>query len=177
LAPNLAKRLAIVHTNEDDYDEAELCNRNSRSTSEAKRRHNLSHFRVSTTSTSEEEDENDYLSSRGASVCSALLHAMVQIDDRIPVSPSYTYQVSTVSASSKSSAQLKRKADGPLATPIVIHRGNFTCTATMRVQVKASKPRQPTFEILQANGVGGTKREARHIASAQVSRQKPISGR
>ena len=43
----------------------------------------------------EDEDENAYYASRGASVCSTLLHAMWQIDDRIREPPSYTFELGT----------------------------------------------------------------------------------
>lgn len=165
LAPNLAKQLAIGHENEheNEHDDKRSANLNA-----TIRRHKMAHVYPGTTTTSEEEDENAYYASRGASVCSALLHAMVQIDDRIPEAPLYTYQVSAVPSSTKSNAQLKRKADSPFSSPAMIHRGSFTCTATMGVEKKDPKPGQPSFEILQAVGVGGTKREARHTASAKL---------
>eukprot|EP00980_Cylindrotheca_fusiformis_P022259 scaffold9159_cov121-Cylindrotheca_fusiformis.AAC.1 len=157
LAPNLAKQLAIGHENDSDIDDRMVG-----------RRHRMTHVYPGTSTTSEEEDENVYYASRGASVCSALLHAMVQIDDRIPEAPLYTYQVTAVPSSSKDNAHLKRKADSPFSSQAVVHRGSFTCTATMGVEKEDPKPGQPSFEILQALGVGGTKREARHTASAKL---------
>mmetsp|Transcript_17376 Transcript_17376/g.32951 ORF Transcript_17376/g.32951 Transcript_17376/m.32951 type:complete len:1294 (-) Transcript_17376:188-4069(-) len=44
-------------------------------------------------SASEDVDDDEYLASRGASVCSALLNVMVQIDTRIKEPPSYTFDV------------------------------------------------------------------------------------
>jgi hypothetical protein len=208
LAPNLAKRLAIGHTNDDDDNDDDVekvatgCGEpkapKSSSTTvvtrstvvdASKKRQNWPHLYSpgGTTTTSDEEDENAYYASRGASVCSALLHAMVQIDERIPEAPVYTYQVSTVPPGNGTgmdknnsiySSQLKRKAGGPfLATttttsiassspPIVVHRGSFTCTATMRLHTRGSM--MVCCDVLQAVGVGGTKREARHTASAKL---------
>jgi len=40
----------------------------------------------------QDEDENTYYTSRGASVCSALLHVMIQIDARIPEAPEFKLQ-------------------------------------------------------------------------------------
>ena len=132
------------------------------------------------TTTSEEEDENVYYASRGASVCSSLLHAMVQIDEHIPEAPFYTFEVSTVPPSANMNINgHKRKA----ASSIVIHRGSFTCTATIKLVNKESneeigdglednnnnkQDEEERVEMLQAIGVGGTKREARHIASAKL---------
>jgi len=42
-------------------------------------------------STSEDGDDNAYYASRGASVCSALLHAMAQIDERIKNPPTFAF--------------------------------------------------------------------------------------
>ena len=47
----------------------------------------------SISSASEDVDDDEYLASRGASVCSALLNVMVQIDSRIREQPSYTFDV------------------------------------------------------------------------------------
>jgi len=44
-------------------------------------------------SASEDVDDDEYLASRGASVCSALLNVMVQIDGRIKEQPIYTFDV------------------------------------------------------------------------------------
>jgi hypothetical protein len=44
-------------------------------------------------SASEDVDDDEYLAFRGASVCSALLNVMVQIDSRIRDPPSYTFDV------------------------------------------------------------------------------------
>lgn len=44
-------------------------------------------------SASEDVDDDEYLASRGASVCSALLNVMVQIDSRIRDPPTYTFDV------------------------------------------------------------------------------------
>ena len=187
LAPNLAKRLAIGRNNNDDDDNDKgdgpvLSSRFAKAAIDVSKKRQkpskyLRHVYPGTsTTTSDEEDGNAYYASRGASICSALLHAMVQIDDRIPEIPMYSYQVSTVSSSN---SQLKRKGGPasstavPTHTPpsaIVIHRGSFACTATMKLKHSASTTASDGTElgILQATGVGGTKREARHIASAKL---------
>jgi hypothetical protein len=132
------------------------------------------------TTTSEEENENVCHASRGASVCSSLLHAMVQIDEHIPDASYYTFEVSTVPPSANMNINgHKHKA----ASSIVIHRGSFTCTATIKLVNKESneetgnhleddknntQEEEKLVETLQAIGVGGTKREARHIASAKL---------
>ena len=180
LAPNLAKRLAIGRTNEDEENVEKISGSNALAMGKSKNRYKPSkHFRRvypgTSTTTSEEEDENAYYASRGASVCSALLHAIVQIDDRIPEAPIYSYEVPPVPSSSNS--QLKRKG-GPAApassytqaSDITMHRGPFTCTATMKLKHSAGTTTAEGEEsgILQAVGVGECKKEARHIACAKL---------
>ena len=207
LAPHLASRLAIASGD----------NETSKT---LKRAWNRYPGHTSTT-TSEEDDENAYYASRGASVCSALLHAMVQIDDQILGAPEYSFDVSKIPTTS---AQMKRK--GPASSggsAIVIHRGSFTCTATLKVrprketksrtknhgvgeccEVESTSERKGQLKddpeeeedkktkanasdktnekeawsdaanqitILKASGVGGTKREAKHTASARLLAQ------
>ncbi|KAL7537237.1 hypothetical protein ACHAWF_005701 [Thalassiosira exigua] len=48
---------------------------------------------VSSASDVDDDDENAYYASRGASVCSTLLHAMWQIDNRIREPPSYSFDL------------------------------------------------------------------------------------
>lgn len=48
---------------------------------------------ISSASDVDDEDENAYYASRGASICSTLLHAMWQIDDRIREPPSYSFKL------------------------------------------------------------------------------------
>jgi hypothetical protein len=198
LAPNLAKRLAIGPNK--TRDEVGKQAKDFRvdidySKKRYKPSKQLPRVYPETSTTSEEEDKNTYFASRGASVCSALLHAMVQIDERIPEPPIYTYEVSTVpsnAASTVNNSQLKRKG-GPAsstspsyvpASTIVIHRGSFTCTASLKLVhldskvdmpeseepgiLRDDKDEQFESETLRAIGVGGTKREARHIASARL---------
>jgi hypothetical protein len=209
LAPNLAKRLAIgkndendndddgkdedckkrkpksdkhqvLHEDDDDYSDAKQKQRNPKLPKQQQQQQQVlvkwQHVYPGTsTTTSEEEDENVYYASRGASVCSSLLHAMVQIDEHIPDAPYYTFEVSTVPPTSANGH--KRKA----ASSIVIHRGSFTCTATIKLVNKEAneetgyglednnkQEEEERVEILQAIGVGSTKREARHIASAKL---------
>ena len=145
------------------------------------------------TSTTSEED-NDYYASRGASVCSALLHAMWQIDDDIPEPPSYTYEVCAATAKRKGIAG---------STTIAVHRSSFACTARLIVKRRLSKEgetkksndktedveeikeakkepeenetaqcleeeNQYHVETLSAVGTAASKREARHVASAKL---------
>ena len=151
----------------------------------------------STTTSGEDEDGNTYYTGRGASVCSALLHAMVQIDSRIPEAPQYNFQVVD-----QTLPNIRRRVD-PISeshTAIRVHRGPFSCVA--RLKVKKAKGSlleiKPTAdattliagdagekgnnqdkssytstssgneEVLEAIGIGGTKREARHVASAKL---------
>ena len=161
--PNLAERLAIDATK--------------------KRRCEI--YPGTTTSTTTEddgEDENSYYANRGASVCSALLHAMWQINDDIPEPPSYSYDVPSNSTNSGK--------DGSRPS-------SFACTATLNLRVNetthaaadnkgheinlsdlkiapgdATTPAPParptTIKVLTGVGTGATKREARHVASAKL---------
>jgi Double-stranded RNA binding motif len=142
LAPHLEQRLAIASGREDDYEEHNGKNAMSRSrpgkyggvdysSKKPKRTWNIYPGTTSTTN-SEEDDENAWYASRGASVCSALLHAMVQIDERLPEGPQYAFVMSEMQTAN---AQMKRKgpASSSSGSAIVIHRGSFTCTATLKV--------------------------------------------
>jgi hypothetical protein len=189
LAPNLAKRLAIGHTEDDELQRhptkkdipIPVSDRKEHSKKRPSKWHGV--YPCTSTTTSDEEDENAYYASRGASVCSALLHAMVQIDDRIPEAPNYTYEISAVSAGSgnedegeESETILKRKAETgdslpDSRTPIRVHRGPFSCKASMRLKrTPKENVKHPAkaYDLLQAVGVGGSKREARHTASAKL---------
>ncbi|KAI2512923.1 Double-stranded RNA binding motif [Fragilaria crotonensis] len=180
--PNLAERLAIDATK--------------------KRRCDV-YPGTSTTTDDDGEDENAYYANRGASVCSALLHAMWQINDDIPEPPSYSYDVPSSSTNS-----IK---DGSRPS-------SFSCTATICLRVREAtqgseyeakesnadedeldtKPKakrkgcvdnessDPTpsrnnaitgdlsstvttkVKVLTGVGIGATKREARHVASAKL---------
>lgn len=140
------------------------------------------------TSTTSGEEDNDYYASRGASVCSALLHALWQIDDGIPEPPSYTFDVCTAAA--------KRKGSGG-SSAIAVHRSSFACTARLVVkrpllsddyhkdeasderkegsdksrdeEANSGEKEPPSdVETLTALGTAATKREARHAASAKL---------
>ena len=177
--PNLAERLAI----------------------DAKKKRRCDIYPGTSTTTEDDgEDENAYYANRGASVCSALLHAMWQINDDIPEPPSYSYDVpSNNSISSK---------DGSRPS-------SFSCTATLTLRINNTNPGLDpeegatqldedeldvipkakrngsgyinTFElkadsekipqdvasavkmkVLTGVGIGATKREARHVASAKL---------
>jgi len=168
LAPNLASRLAIG------------CGEESKKRQPSSRTWDV----YPGTSTTSEED-NDYYASRGASVCSALLHALWQIDDCIPEPPSYTFEVGSATAKRKGVAG---------NTTIAVQRSSFVCTARLVVKpdwfnnddknkkeapVKADEDKgkamanndekdQLEAETLVAVGTAATKREARHAASAKL---------
>lgn len=241
LAPHLEQRLAIATARDDDVEDgSKTASKGSGSSSRPlmggadyssktlKRAWNVYPGTTSTTN-SEDDDENAYYASRGASVCSVLLHAMVQIDNRIVESPSYVFEETGVP---NTNAQMKRK--GPESIAIAIRRGSgpFTCTASLKVlsapvatagdkyedpvagdtssdmneqttstlepqkvpnkdepkncdqdndgkeeeqgavaekaPVAAESGEKSSVAILTAIGVGGTKRESKHTASARL---------
>jgi hypothetical protein len=212
LAPNLAKSLAI------GQDEDNGGRMSAGRTLISKRTRDVY---PGTSTTSEDEDENTFYASRGAYVCSTLLHAMVQIDERIKDAPSYSYEVSQI-PTSHAPFKLKGDMSGP-APSVVAHRGAFTCTATLRLEILTTEhglpddphataseektepstqddheaahdveengqvvgvsPSREVLEketdddakipkshvkILKAVGMGGTKKESRHVASAKL---------
>ena len=194
LAPNLAKQLAIGHNNDDDKKKKSETKkeRNISGLSEvqdSRKRQKWPHVYPGTTSTtSDDEDENSYYASRGASVCSSLLHAMVQIDERLTEPPEYTYQVSTITNEREGEGEhskLKRKAGIPINdSSTVFPRGSFECTGILKLRIDntetdetdvdsfdgSSNTTQPRecYQVLRSFGVGGTKREARHTAAAKL---------
>ena len=135
LTPHLASRLAIAcGDTETARPFAGPRNRAEYSSKTLKRAWNIYPGNASTTS--EEEDESAYYASRGASVYTALLNAMVQIDDRIVGAPQLAFEKSE--GIPTTNAQMKRK--GPASSggsTIVIHRGStgtFTCTTSLKVK-------------------------------------------
>ena len=97
---------------------------------------------VSSASEVDDEDENAYYSSRGASVCSTLLHALWQIDDRIWEPPSYSFDLcpSTGNATEnlKSGDSLAALGTASKREKVELPRevsGNrmFKCTATINL--------------------------------------------
>ena len=188
LAPNLAKRLAIGQKQpKDDDNDEDNGNKDVDDYNKKRRKKPPPSYYSTTTTTSEDDDENAYYASRGASVCSALLHAMWQIDETIPEPPSYKFQIC---ANPANNAALKRKAS------MTTHRSSFACTATLRVNRPAkdddddkeqdrlendkedasssssSSSSSPAgavvVQTLSAVGTGATKRDARHVASAKL---------
>jgi hypothetical protein len=147
LAPVLAQRLSIeasVAQVRGDENEQTAVDRSGLrqtvrgadySSKTLKRAWNLYPGTTSTTN-SEEDDENTYYASRGASVCSVLLSAMVQIDHRIPEAPQYEFEVSKV----PTNAQMKRKVPASsYGNAIVIRRGPFNCNASLKVYLSPQK--------------------------------------
>jgi hypothetical protein len=128
-------------------------------------------YQGTSTTTSEEEDENVYDASRGASVCSSLLHAMVQIDEHIPDAPYHTFEASTVPPSANMNINgHKRKA----ASSIVIHRGSFTCTATIKLVNKESN--EETGNHLE-DEKNNTQEEEKMVETLQVWESSYFSNR
>lgn len=186
LAPNLAKRLAIGH-NDEDCDTESFDGDRSKLSKPAKQAKRTLDIYPGTSTASEDEDENEYYTSRGASVCSALLHALVQIDPCLPEPPSFTYgQEESILPTLV--ASLKGRKNG-----FRVHRPSYKCTAALSriipetgtntpydseedekaflTHVKdreTSSDTLPLEEHLEASGIGGTKREARHIASSKL---------
>ncbi|VEU36438.1 unnamed protein product [Pseudo-nitzschia multistriata] len=190
LAPNLAKQLAIGHSNDDDDFEhrkgkgTNICKLPGR---DSRKRQKWPHVYSGTSTTSDDEDEDSYYASRGAYVCSSLLHAMVQIDERLTEPPEFKYQVSAVTNEPAGQhSKLKRKACVPIkATSTAIPRGFFQCTGTLKLRTNfksdstrpedadggssdgSLRPRE-CYRLLRSSGVGGTKRDARYTAAAKL---------
>ena len=165
LAPHLEKRLAIGQNSDSKSDKAA---KKRKPTDATRPLHRLYSTYPGTSTTSEEEDENVYYASRGASICSTLLHAMVQIDDKIDEPPQYTFEVQNAPALATNGQ--KRKTSPSIAS----HRGSFICVGTLMLKEKelqggeGDKTEDERIETLTASGVAATKREARHIASAKL---------
>ena len=202
LAPNLAKQLAIGRDNDpvDHHNGKGNNNDNKEATgaeySTQKRMMKPKRsFGGYPSTTSEEENESTYYSSRGASVCSQLLYAIIQIDRRrVPDVPTFTYKVA--SRPSADGTDTKRPATSAVNAAATsfghktsvgrVLRGPFTCTGRLKVMSSAVARRQQdndnegdtaepeehqTEQILEAVAAGGTKREARHVASAKLLAQ------
>jgi hypothetical protein len=88
----------------------------------------------------EVDEENAYFSSRGASVCSTLLHAMWQIDDRIWEPPSYSFDLCPCKStgniecgeSSAASGTAAKRKKSEFSHEFPGHR-MFQCTATINL--------------------------------------------
>ncbi|KAL3909467.1 MAG: hypothetical protein SGARI_002582, partial [Bacillariaceae sp.] len=177
LAPNLAKQLAIGHPD----DEEDTANDESSDPNflGLKRRGQWPFVYPGTSTNSDDEDDDAYWASRGASVCSSLLHAMIQIDDRLSDPPEYFYEVTNVAVEGKvGNTKLKRKVGGPLDGLRYNSRGAFQCTGLLTIRVskstspksgslEATMPRE-SYQMLRAKGFGATKRESRHIVAAKL---------
>ncbi|KAL7530668.1 hypothetical protein ACHAXR_003617, partial [Thalassiosira sp. AJA248-18] len=94
---------------------------------------------VSSASDIDDEDENAYYSSRGASVCSTLLHAMWQIDDRIREPPSYAFDLCPspvnaaghiISGDTPAACSKRKKDESP--REVTVHR-MFQCAASLNL--------------------------------------------
>ena len=144
---HLAKQLAI-------QEEDTTISNNSRRSSHHPPKRTLDVY-PGTSTTSEDDDCNSdaYYTKRGASVCTSLLFAIIQIDKDFPESPEYSYAVDPAWARRKVSAK----------THYTVQRPPNTCTARLKKQQGDG-----TTIVLEAVGVGANKREARHVASARL---------
>ena len=106
---------------------------------------------VSSASEVEDGDENAYYASRGASVCSTLLQAMWQIDDRIRQPPSYAFDIYPIPSEKESGGgggieqpNKKRKSGvGPsIECKKPAHRGTFQCTATLNLYFRMEEGKE-----------------------------------
>lgn len=213
LAPNLASRLAIIGDNHEDRLSPTPSEDSSISTTFSLKKNKVSIVSggpfheskcrpynmfpsASTTSgassASEDVDDDEYLMTRGASICSMLLNVMVQIDDRILEQPTYSFDICTCVNDTKGSNTSKRKgvelheADGATMSKrrtatkngklVTLQQTSFACTATLylhepktrRDKNDSSEENDESLKCLRAVGTGTTKRSARHIASAKL---------
>jgi hypothetical protein len=242
LAPNLAKRLAIDKGDDDDDDDKSQSTNNTGGFFRAGRESDSQGWQkrstskrawevypgTSTTSDDDELAEKNkyYSSSRGASVFSALLSAIAQMDRRIVGPPEYTYEQHALqggqtqgwpaSASSETGLASNqneskgRALSSPSSKPFLVrvHRASFVCRAQLKLRVRGRDdsveraslseddiPEQvyaearakkdddeededdhardaeqavQSVQVLEAQGIGATKREARHVASSKL---------
>jgi Double-stranded RNA binding motif len=148
LAPHLAKQLAIGRHPDDGEDLSGAPPKRTYPTGET---------------SSEDDSSSAYYASRGASVCSVLLHTIIQIDRaRIIDVPSFSYQVMSSSASMPTASNNTESQRRNSPTVARFLRGSFQCTAQLKIRDANEEC------LLTAVGVGGTKRDARHVASAKL---------
>jgi hypothetical protein len=111
--------------------------------------------------------EDDSTSQGGLAACTALLHAMWQINKQIPEPPSYSFEVVNREESRISSflcngtlkLKVNKSDDGPKEDEDN-HDGNDS--------LASSASHNYNTKVLKATGTGPTKREARHVASAKL---------
>ena len=218
LAPNLAKRLEISCDDPTDRSDAVPQTTDNIAHGIAiKHKPVIQQKRTlgtypETSTTSEDEDRSTYYASRGASVCSVLLHTIIQIDKkRIPDMPTFSYELCTsvsagnifspkgldsnkdkeVKANSSSRVMANNSTESTSTMKQTVARcssGPFQCTAQLKI-LSASAGCKPETEkvedkpsdegsnteneiseekMIEAVGMGGTKRDARHVASAKL---------
>jgi hypothetical protein len=152
---------------------------------------------VSSASEVEDGDENAYYASRGASVCSTLLQAMWQIDDRIRQPPSYTFDVYPIPSAKEGSSggagseqpNKRRKSGGgpsPSSSGVTkpAHRGTFQCTATLNLYFRMEEGKndyspsslmeswESPLEYLQAKDQAFSSSYGDHVQSSQQESRK-----
>ncbi len=109
-------------------------------------------------SASEDVDDDEYLKTRGASVCSALLNVMVQIDSRIKDPPVYTFDVCANPATI--AAQAKQQQ----------HNDQQTQIQTAGIGTEARKGSSTKRKGVGFSGVGGAIVSKRRSATNAVGR-------
>lgn len=89
---------------------------------------------ASSTSEVDDGDDNAYYETRGARVCSTLLHAMWQIDCRIRDPPSYVFDLLQSNSTVGENSLSKDTSDeSPTPTEITAHRLPFKCIASLKL--------------------------------------------
>ena len=161
---HLAKQLAIGQGEEEAATNAatavalnDASKKRSSSSSSAPPKRTLDVYPGTSTTTSEDE-ESTYV---GASVCTSLLVAIIQLDPTLPENPTYSYTFDAT-ARTYPNAHLRRKVASSNRV-IHVNRGPTTCLARLP-QIQADGTRR----TLEAQGTGSNKRESRQNASAQL---------
>ncbi|GKY99534.1 hypothetical protein MPSEU_000907500 [Mayamaea pseudoterrestris] len=181
--PNLAKRLAIGRDNEYTADGSVGDSKKKRLKSSQPMQHakrTLGIFPASSTTASEEDCASVYCKAKGgANVYSVLLHAMLQIA-KIPF-PEYVYERAPLDNAGDKIAE-QEEAMSPAFRPM---RGPFLCRATLVIPPRFKEAQSDdalpvldepwaghfggkSIQTLEACACGESKREARHLASADV---------
>ncbi|KAL3804464.1 hypothetical protein HJC23_002503 [Cyclotella cryptica] len=92
------------------------------------------HPSASSTSEVDDDDDNAYYETRGARVCSTLLHAMWQIDCRIREPPSYMFDLLQSNSTGGGNSMSKDTTDETSThLEITAHRLPFQCTASLKL--------------------------------------------
>ena len=205
LAPNLAKRLEIScddpPNRSDDVVQASgnISGATIKYKTVTHQKRTLGTY-PETSTTSEDDDRSTYYASRGASVCSVLLHTIIQIDKkRIPDMPTFSYELSPPVVAGNGYPPKETEANTKSLDQVVLQQnmerstlgkqavtrctsGSFKCIAKLKILTTRAENDVVDHEgdtdnkaevrheekIIEAIGLGGTKRDARHVASAKL---------